>query len=116
MRPVPVEECDPAAWVRARLLALGVTRGDELALLSAADLVADDIPASVRAVLDKEFPRTVKVGDAVYEADYDLARRSVTLKMLHGTRKDPPPLQYLPRFAGLRVCVEAGRAMWIVRP
>lgn len=116
MQPVDVEACDPAVWVRARLLSLGVTRGDELSLLSAADLVAEDIPGEIRVVLDKEFPRTVKVGDAVYEADYDLARRSVTLKMVHGSRKDPPPLQYLPRFSGLRICVEAGRAMWIVRP
>lgn len=116
MKPVPLEDCEPGVWVRARLAELGVTRGDELAMLSAEDLLAPDLPDAVRAVLDKEFPRTVRVGDAVYEADYDLARRSVTLKMVHGNRKDPPPLQYLPRFAGLRICVEAGRAMWIVRP
>lgn len=116
MKPVPVEDCEPGVWVRKRLLELGVTRGDELSMLSAEDLIAPDIPEAVRVVLDKEFPRTVKVGDAVYEADYDLAKRSVTLKMVHGNRKDPPPMQYLPRFAGLRVCVEAGRAMWIVRP
>lgn len=104
----PLAETELDAWVRARVAALGVEHGDDLALLSPADFVATDLPEDVRAVLDKEFPRVVKVGDATYEADYDLARQMVTLRMVRGSRRDPPPLGYLPRFPGLRICVEAG--------
>ena len=104
----PLAETELDAWVRARVAALGVEHGDDLALLSPADFVATDLHEDVRAVLDKEFPRVVKVGDATYEADYDLARQMVTLRMVRGSRRDPPPLGYLPRFPGLRICVEAG--------
>lgn len=37
--------------------------------LSASDLIPEDLPSELRAVLDKEFPRTVDVGDARYAAD-----------------------------------------------
>jgi hypothetical protein len=57
----------------------------------------------------------VQVGDASYEVDYDLAARQATLRMVRGTRRDPPPLAYLPKFPGFKICVEAGRSMWIVR-
>lgn len=106
---------DVAEWARDRVAALGVARGEDLALLSPDDFLADDLPEDVRAALDKEFPRRVTVGDAGYEVDYDLAKRQVTLRMVRGARKDPPPLQYLPRFPGFRIVVEAGRSMWVVR-
>ena len=114
-RPPPLAELELEAWVRARVASLGVEHGDDLAMLSAADFVAPDLPDGVREALDKEFPRTVTVGDATYEADYDLAKQSVTLRMVRGARRDPPPLGYLPRFPGLRITVEAGRSMWVVR-
>ena len=114
-RPPPLAELELEAWARARITALGVEHGDDLAMLSAADFVAPDLPDGVRESLDKEFPRTVTVGDATYEADYDLAKQSVTLRMVRGARRDPPPLGYLPRFPGLRITVEAGRSMWVVR-
>ena len=69
----------------------------------------------VQELLDRDFPRVVTVGDATYEAEYDLARSSVVLKMVRGARRDPPPLGYLPRFPGMRITVEAGRSMWVVR-
>ncbi len=109
--PVPsVEE-----WVRQRLVALGVESGDDLALLSAKDLTADDVPYEARGALDKEFPRVVDVGDARYEADYDVARSQVMLRMIKGSRRDPPPLAYLPRFSGLRICVEGPRGIAVLR-
>jgi hypothetical protein len=55
------------------------------------------------------------VGDATYEADYDLDRSQVLLRMIKGSRRDPPPLAYLPRFAGLRICVEGPRGIAVVR-
>ncbi len=113
--PPPVASLDLEAWVRARVDSLGVEHGDDLALLSAEDLVAPDLPAGVRAAIDRDFPRTVTVGDATYEADYDLARPGVTLRMVRGARRDPPPLGYLPRFPGMRIVVEQGRSTWVLR-
>ena len=107
------EELGP--WVEGKLLAMGVESGDELALLSGTDLVPPALPESVQEQLDREFPRTVSVGDASYEVDYDLVAQQATLRMVRGTRKEPPPAGYLPKFPGMRVCVEAGRSMWVVR-
>ena len=110
---VPVPALD--AWLLARLCSLGVESGDDLALLSASDFVAPDLPYEVRSMLDSEYPLTVSVGDASYRAEYDLDRNQVSLKMISGSRRDPPPLAYLPRFAGLRICVEGPRGISVVR-
>ncbi len=96
-------------WAAARVEALGVESGDDLALLSDADFLAPDLPPEARAWLDRDFPRTVNAGDAVYEADYDVPARKVTLRMVRGSRRDPPPPGLLPRFAGFRVAFAAGR-------
>jgi hypothetical protein len=109
--PVPSVE----AWVASRLLELGVESGDDLALLSANDLVAPEIPFESRAALEKEFPRTVSVGDATYTTDYDIDAGQVMLRMVKGSRRDPPPLSYLPRFPGLRICVDGPRGIATLR-
>jgi hypothetical protein len=114
-RPPSPAESELEAWVMTRLAALGVESGDDLALLGAADLTAPPLPAAVCEQMDQVFPRTVQVGDAGYEADYDFERRQVTLRRVRGARRDPPPLIYLPRFPGLRICVEVGGSMRILR-
>jgi hypothetical protein len=40
--------------------------------------------------------------------DYDLEKRQVLLNLVRGQRRTPPQAQYLPRFSGFRVFVEAG--------
>ncbi len=104
-----------AAWVDARLLALGVESAGDLALLSSADLTHPDVPFESRGLLDSELPGIVDVGDARYEAHYDLDARQVVLRRVTGRREGPPPLQYLPRFAGLRVCIDGPRGIQVVR-
>lgn len=108
--PPPLEE-----WVGRRLEELGVEHGQDVALLSASDLLASDLPFEVRHELDREFPRTLDLGDARYEIDYDFGRRQVVLRMVRGERRKPPPLSFLPRFSGFRVCIEAGGSMHVVR-
>jgi ATP-dependent helicase HrpB len=110
---VPVAALD--AWLRARLQALGVEHGDDLALLSASDFLAPDVPAELRPALDSEYPATVSVGDATYRAEYDLERNQVLLRMVKGNRRDPPPRNYLPRFGGLRISVETARGITVLR-
>ena len=103
------------SWLLARLEALGVERGDDVAMLSAADVTAPDLPYEVRDALDRELPATVSVGDASYRAEYDLEARQVILHMVRGSRRDPPPLAYLPKFPGLRVCVAGPRGVAVLR-
>ncbi|HEU4408625.1 MAG TPA: helicase-related protein [Polyangiaceae bacterium] len=97
-------------WAAERVAALGFESGDDFALLSPGDFEAPDLPADVRAWLDRDFPRSVRVGDATYEADYDAAARRVVLRKVRGARRDPPPPALLPRFPGLRVVVD-GRTL-----
>ena len=84
-------------------------------MLAASDLTAPEIPFESRAALDREFPHFVDVGDARYEAHYDLDRSQVVLRRIAGNREGAPPLAYLPAFAGLRVCVESPRGIQTVR-
>lgn len=110
---------DPAPtleqWVARRLHELGVESGDDLAMLSASDLTMAELPFETRSLLEREFPLVVDVGDATYHADYDLDRSQVTLRKVKGSRATPPPLAYLPRFAGLRICVDGPRGLSVLR-
>ena len=102
-------------WVARRLVELGVESGEDLAMLSAKDLTFPELPFETSSMLEKAFPTVVDVGDAVYEAEYDLDRRQVTLRKVKGSRATPPPLSYLPRFAGLRILVDGPRGVAVVR-
>lgn len=116
--PIAASDSDVSvldAWLLARIESLGVESGDDLALLSASDFVAPDLPYEVRSALDSEYPLTVSVGDATYRAEYDLDRNQVLLHMIKGSRRDPPPVAYLPRFLGLRICVQGPRGLTVVR-
>ena len=84
-------------------------------MLSAADLTMPELPFESRSIIERELPMVVNVGDAVYEADYDLERHQVVLRMVKGNRTAPPPLTYLPRFPGLRICVDGPRGVTVVR-
>ena len=104
-----------AEWVLQRLAELGVEGGDDLAMLSSVDLTIPDLPFESQAALDREFPLTIDVGDAKYEAHYDLDSSQVVLRRVRGSREGAPPLAYLPRFPGLRICVDGPRGMQVVR-
>lgn len=117
---VGVASAAPAApsleqWLKQRLQTLGVESGDDLMLLSASDFLAPELPYEIRSTLDNDYPLTVSVGDASYRAEYDLERGEVVLHMQKGSRRDPPPLAYLPKFAGLRICVEGPRGRSVIR-
>jgi ATP-dependent helicase HrpB len=110
---LPSHELEP--WLLARLESLGVESGEDLALLSDTDLLAPELPYEARVLLDRELPATVTVGDALYRASYDLSKREVMLEMIQGSRKDAPPLGYLPPFAGLRIVVSGPRGTTVLR-
>jgi len=104
-----------ADWIAERVEGLGVESGRDLALLGDADFTADDLPVATRALLDKEFPRTLKLGDAEYEVTYDLDERDATLVRTAGKRKEPPPLSILPALRGFRVRVQHHSKVWVLR-
>jgi hypothetical protein len=103
------------AWLLARVETLGVESGDDIALLSASDFLVADLAYEVREALDREYPESVNVGDASYRAEYDLDRNQVLLHMVKGSRRDPPPLAYLPKFPGFRICVSGPRGVTVIR-
>lgn len=104
-----------ADWLLGHLGELGVESGDDLALLSPSDFLPPDVPAELAPQLDERFPLEVDVGDCLYRVEYDLKKRQATLSILRGARQKPPPPNYLPRFEGLRVFVEAGGSFHPVR-
>ncbi|HHO52442.1 MAG TPA: ATP-dependent RNA helicase [Deltaproteobacteria bacterium] len=91
------------AWIDARLEALGLEDGADLALLDADDLLPDDLPAWDRERLDRDFPRSLDLGDAVYAIHYHPARRLLVLEKTSGPRKTLPPLRYVPKVPGWRI-------------
>lgn len=103
------------AWLLQRLELLGVEQAEDLAMLSGSDFLAPDLPEEQRAELDRDYPASVNVGDATYRAEYDLEKNQVLLHMVKGNRREPPKLSYLPRFAGLRICVESARGITVLR-
>jgi ATP-dependent helicase HrpB len=109
--PVPgLEE-----WVTQRLDEIGLESGEDLALLAESDFLPEDLPASDRARLDREFPRSLNIGDALYEIRYDVTRRVATLEKVRGYRRDPPPLQFLPPLTGWRIEARHKNAVHVLR-
>jgi ATP-dependent RNA helicase HrpB len=118
-QPTAARSAEPAPslerWLQARVVELGVQSGDDLALLSASDFLAPELPYESRGSIESDYPLSVSVGDATYRADYDLAQSQVTLHRLKGTRNEAPTLAFLPKFPGLRIVVESPRGLTVVR-
>jgi ATP-dependent helicase HrpB len=103
-------------WLRAKVDSLGVESGEDLALLSASDFATPPLTYETSSAIDGDYPATVNVGDASYRAEYDLTQSQVTLHLVKGNRNEPPPLSYLPKFPGLRICAESRRGITVLRP
>lgn len=95
-------------WLQQVLVRLGLEGPEDVELIDAQDLLPPALPDHLQERIDNEYPRTVDLGDASYRVEYQLGGRKAILHMVKGQRKSPPPRQYLPRFPGLRLMVEAG--------
>lgn len=94
---------DLETWAMQRLEALGLERGDEVALLSADDLLPEPLDPWDREKLDRDYPRDLDLGDAKYRLNYHPRRRLLELVKVRGTRKTLPPLRYVPLLPGWRI-------------
>lgn len=114
---LPALEEPPALreWVTERVAELGVESGRDVALLSADDFLAEDLPFEVRSIVEETFPREVDLGDARYRAVYDLEKRRVILELVSGRRAKPPTKAFLPGFGGLTIMIEAGGTLHRVK-
>ncbi|MEM7608100.1 MAG: helicase-related protein [Myxococcota bacterium] len=98
-------------WIEQRVQGLGLESGDDIALLSDADVLADDLPFELQGIIDDLYPHEVSLGDAAYRVELDLDKRSAILTTIRGGRSKPPSRSFLPKFPGLKVFVEAGRTL-----
>ncbi|MCA9548903.1 MAG: ATP-dependent RNA helicase [Myxococcales bacterium] len=95
-------------WLEARLAQLGLEDPEDVELVDEQDLLPPALPDYLAERLGREYPATVELGDASYRAEYQPLRRKVILHLVRGQRRSPPPRQYLPRFPGLTIHIQAG--------
>lgn len=96
LRPLP-------EWLLGRLTDLGLASGDDLALLTAEDLLPPLPSAPVADELARRFPLLWDTGEAQYEIEYRVAESTAIFHQVRGIRKDPPSPTHLPRLPGLRL-------------
>ena len=112
---IPEEPPELMDWVLRRLEDLGLQSGADLPLLSPQDLVPEALPYELQTRLEREFPLTIDLGDAVYRVEYDLGKRRAALHIIRGDRSKPPPRRFLPALGGFQVLIEAGGKMHLLR-
>lgn len=103
--PRPAELKD---WLRDRLLDLGLEEQEDLALVDREDLTVAPVPEPWASNLDKDYPRSLRLGSATYRVRYEVGRRRVLLELESGALPKAPPRSYLPRFPGFKVSIQAG--------
>lgn len=104
---LPAEPPELESFVPQRLQALGVEQAEDLALLAPEDLLPDALPVELQSALQENFPITLDMGEAEYQAEYDLPKQRVVLQLVRGNPSHPPRRQFLPTFPGLQVFAEA---------
>ena len=114
---LPFQEGVPTIeeFANDRLNEVGLESGADLPLLSPEDLLPTNLPDLVRQWLDRRYPRTLDMGDALYRVSYDLGKRQVTIEKQEGQRKEPPSLTMLPAWRGFGVRVKHGSKAWVLR-
>ena len=105
------DEDQPGRWLRARLDEVGLEEQEDLQLLEPEDLLPPTLPYPLADAVQRDYPRRVDLGEALYEVQYDLARRQAVLVLSSGGRHRAPPRSYLPRFPGLKVSIQAGGSL-----
>jgi ATP-dependent RNA helicase HrpB len=95
-------------WLRERIATLGFESGEDLPLLTAADLAPGLLTREEHRAIRERFPGELLIGGLHLELDYDLARREVTLRARASGRPAPRP-DFLPRWPGWSVVYHDGK-------
>ena len=98
------------------MVELGIESGEDLAPLSPEDFAAEALPAWEVAELDRTFPRRVDLPDVSYGLEYHPESRQVILRKLRGSRRNPPPLNWLPALNGFAIVLADERGEHVLRP
>jgi ATP-dependent helicase HrpB len=101
-------------WLRRRVEAIGFESGEDLPLITEADLRPDLLEPAERERIDRDFPRSLTVGGLTLEVEYDLAEQRVILRArAPGGR--PPRADFLPRWPGWSVAYHDGKHTVMLR-
>lgn len=103
------------SWLTRRVIELGFEEGSDLELISREDLLPEALDPHESKVLEKEFPTTLKMSDATYHLHYNVARRRVIMEQVSGSRRQPPLIQWLPKWGGFEVKLKRGQHESMVR-
>lgn len=106
-----LNEDNPKAFIEAKLQQLGLEHDEDRELIDETDLLPPALLNHIQAALDRDYPQQVDLGEAKYSVRYDLGSRRAVLMLTKGRRKSPPPRNYLPRFPGLKVSIQAGGSL-----
>ncbi|MBN2804040.1 MAG: ATP-dependent RNA helicase [Deltaproteobacteria bacterium] len=108
-------EPDINSWIENRLLTLGVDSGEDLPLLSPADLTPPDFESQTWAYLKSRFPFIIDLKDIKYSVEYFIGKREVVLTKISGTRKDPPQKDLFPSFSGFKIKIKHNSRAFILK-
>ena len=106
---------DPADYLASQAAALGIECGSDLALLEPSDFLPGDIPQRFHGKMARQFPSSLDYADVTYRVGYDIPRKKVFLYQVGGSRRNPPPLGWLPKFAGLSIVLVDKRGEHTIR-
>lgn len=101
-------EDNPHTFLQEKLETLGLEQAEDLELIEASDLLPPTLPQHLQEAVDRDYPQRVDLGEARYTVRYDLGSRRAVLLLESGGRRAAPPRNYLPRFPGLKVSIQAG--------
>ncbi|HHH28678.1 MAG TPA: hypothetical protein ENK57_10095 [Polyangiaceae bacterium] len=105
---------DHPSWLVARLTELGVEEAGDVALLSAEDVTAPNLPWEVAQALDQHFPAEVSTVDARYRVEVDVDEGEIILRYVGGNRGRVPKRSALPAFPGFKIKVDTGKGWAVV--
>jgi hypothetical protein len=91
---------DFQTYIFSQFEAFGLEDAQDVALLSGEDLLPPLEPLYMRDKIEKEFLETFSIGDARYQIEYDVPRKTMRFHQTHGHRKTAPPLSMCPRKSG----------------
>jgi hypothetical protein len=110
--PAEIPSLDARDWLEARFQELGLTRAEDLELLSPDDLIPRHVPPEELADFRSRFPLEISLRDRTLRAEYDFSSRRVCLVHVSGRTAPPPSTMQLPSWPGWEVKYRVHSRTW----